>query len=82
MSRTTTMTVRLKGLLSDFVSDNVGEHGARVFLSASDCGRRRQAQQSLIARSKSVYKRRHLTALMKYTVIRATVGALRRRIAT
>lgn len=28
MSQTTTMTVRLKGSLSDFVADNVGEHGA------------------------------------------------------
>ncbi len=28
MSRTTTMTVRLKGSLSDFVADNVGEYGA------------------------------------------------------
>lgn len=27
MSRTTTMAVRLKGLLSDFVSDNVVKHG-------------------------------------------------------
>jgi len=27
MSRTTTMTVRLKGSLSDFVAANVGEHG-------------------------------------------------------
>ncbi|MCB5364166.1 addiction module antitoxin [Pusillimonas sp. CC-YST705] len=28
MSRTTTMTVRLKGPLSDFVASNVGEYGA------------------------------------------------------
>ncbi len=28
MSRTTTMTVRLGGTLSDFVADNVGENGA------------------------------------------------------
>lgn len=28
MSRSTTMTVRLKGALSDFVAANVGEHGA------------------------------------------------------
>ena len=28
MTRTTTMTVRLKGPLSDFVAANVGEHGA------------------------------------------------------
>lgn len=28
MSRTTTMTVRLKGPLSDFVAANVGENGA------------------------------------------------------
>ncbi len=28
MSRTTTMTVRLSGALSDFVSANVGEYGA------------------------------------------------------
>lgn len=28
MSRTTTMTVRLNGSLSDFVAANVGEHGA------------------------------------------------------
>lgn len=28
MSRTTTMTVRLKGPLSDFVAANIGEHGA------------------------------------------------------
>lgn len=28
MSRTTTMTVRLKGSLSDFVAANIGEHGA------------------------------------------------------
>lgn len=28
MSRTTTMTVRLSGALSDFVSSNVGEDGA------------------------------------------------------
>lgn len=28
MSQTTTMTVRLKGALSSFVTDNVGEHGA------------------------------------------------------
>ena len=28
MSRTTTMTVRLKGPLSDFVAANVGEEGA------------------------------------------------------
>lgn len=28
MSQTTTMTVRLKGSLSNFVADNVGEHGA------------------------------------------------------
>lgn len=27
MPRTTTMTVRLKGSLSDFVAANVGEHG-------------------------------------------------------
>lgn len=27
MSRIMTMTVRLKGSLSDFVADNVGEHG-------------------------------------------------------
>lgn len=27
MPRTTTMTVRLKGLLSDFVAAHVGEHG-------------------------------------------------------
>lgn len=28
MSRTTTMTVRLKGELSDYVASNVGEHGS------------------------------------------------------
>ncbi len=28
MSRTTTMTVRLSGMLSDFVAANVGENGA------------------------------------------------------
>lgn len=28
MSRTTTMTVRLSGVLSDFVAANVGENGA------------------------------------------------------
>lgn len=28
MSRTTTMTVRLSGVLSDFVSANVGENGS------------------------------------------------------
>lgn len=28
MSRTTTMTVRLKGDLSDYVANNVGEHGS------------------------------------------------------
>ncbi len=28
MSRTTTMTVRLNGLLSDFVAANVGENGS------------------------------------------------------
>ncbi len=28
MSQTTTMTVRLKGALSRFVAENVGEHGA------------------------------------------------------
>jgi len=28
MSQTTTMTVRLKGALSDFVAANVGEYGA------------------------------------------------------
>lgn len=28
MTRTTTMTVRLSGALSDFVSDNVGENGS------------------------------------------------------
>ena len=28
MSRTTTMTVRLSGLLNDFVATNVGENGA------------------------------------------------------
>ncbi len=28
MPRTTTMTVRLKGSLSDFVAANTGEHGA------------------------------------------------------
>ncbi len=28
MSKTTTMTVRLSGVLSDFVAANTGEHGA------------------------------------------------------
>lgn len=28
MSKTTTMTVRVSGALSDFVASNVGEHGA------------------------------------------------------
>lgn len=28
MSRTTTMTVRVSGAMSDFVASNVGEHGA------------------------------------------------------
>lgn len=28
MSKTTTMTVRVSGALSDFVASNIGEHGA------------------------------------------------------
>ncbi len=35
MSRTTTMTVRLGGALSDFVSANVGDDGSYENVSAS-----------------------------------------------
>ena len=76
MSRTTTMTVRLGGALSDFVSANVGEDGsyANVSKHVRDLVRRDKEQTEVEAFNRLKPELTHAFAAPEETQMRLTAS--------